>query len=328
MVSRNTGRIRDISWQGWWRIALRVMRSFSRHKMSMTAAGVSFFGLFGIFSAISAFVAFYGLFLDPQKLVSDMHTLHGFVPADVVISMISQMHSVSTRSNTTLISAGTFSLIVALWSAQQGTAELMIALNTAYREKMTDSPMRHLLKSLFISIEVIAGLLLATALAIGLPLLAEIMGGSVWVTQCVRAAGMVLAGILLFFGLGALYHWVPDRKPRRWRWSAAGASLVVGFWTVASVLFSIFLSYSDSYTTMYGSLSGVVLLLTLIYVTVATILIGAELNVQLEYHVAPDLGRDPDRAISPNAGSRDVANDRHDGAADAGGHDSGGQDIP
>jgi membrane protein len=153
---------------------------------------------------------------------------------------------------------------------------------------MTYSSLNHLLKSLFIAIEVVIGLIVAAVLAIGLPEFTQAMGKSLWIAQFVRAAGMVSAGFLLFFGLAALYHWVPDRRPARWRWSSAGAPLVVGFWIIASILFSIFLAYSGSYTAMYGSLSGVVLLLTLTYVTVVTVLLGAEFNAQLEYHINID----------------------------------------
>lgn len=272
----------------WGRLVTQVLREFSRHDMTVAASAISFLALFALFSAISAFVAFYGLFADPGQLIDDLQQMQGFVPADVFVSMIGEMRSVSTHASATLVVAGSFSLVVGLWCAQQGVATLMVALNLVYRERMTDGAWWHLLKSLMIAIGVIGGLFMATLLAIGLPVYARLTTGSAWIAELMRAGGMAIAGTLLFFGLAALYRWVPDRRPPRWRWAGAGAALVVCFWTVASIAFSVFLAYSNSYTAMYGSLSGVVLLLTLTYVTVATVLLGAEFNAQLEYSTVED----------------------------------------
>ena len=278
----------DIPWAGWLAIGKRVLREFGRHEMSTTAAAVSFLALFAMFSAISAFVAFYGLFADPATVVANMRQFKGFVPADVVIQMIGQMQSVAAHSSATLVSAGVFSGVIALWSAQQGVSSLMVALNVAYRENMPYGPLRHLFKSLFMALEVILGLVLASLLVIGLPLMAQMFDWPGWLVETVRAWGMAMAGLVLFFGLTALYRWVPDREPPRWRWARSGAILVVGFWVIGSLVFSLFVAYSNSYTAMYGSLSAVVLLLTLTYVTVVTVLVGAEFNAQLEFHTARD----------------------------------------
>jgi membrane protein len=278
----------DIPWRGWWVILRRVSREFSRHDMTITAAGVSFLALFAVFSALAAFVAFYGLIADPSAVVEDMRSLSGFVPADVVISLIDQMRTVSSRSLPKLVFAGSFSLVIAIWCAQQGVAALLLALNTAYHEDIERGTWWRLFKSLFVAIGVIVGLLAAAVLAIGLPVFASRQGLETVQVESIRVMGMAVGGLLLLFGLAALYRWAPDRRPPRWRWVGSGAALVVAFWTIGSLLFSLFMAYSNSYTAMYGSLSAVVILLTLIYVTVVTVLVGAEFNAQMEYQVAGD----------------------------------------
>ncbi|MES1941322.1 ribonuclease BN [Salinisphaera sp. T5B8] len=278
----------QIGWRGWWAIVRRVSREFNRHDMTITAAGVSFLALFAVFSALAAFVALYGLIADPRAMVQDMRALQGFVPADVVLSLVDQMRSVSSRSLPKLVAAGVFSLVVAVWCAQQGVAALLLALNTAYHEDSKRGTWWRLLKSLLVAIAVIIGLTITAVLAIGLPVAASRLGWSLWQVEAVRAAGMAVGGLILLFGLAALYRWAPDRRPPRWRWVGAGAAVVVTFWTVGSLLFSWFMAYSNSYTALYGSLSAVVILLTLIYVTVVTVLVGAEFNAQMEYEVAED----------------------------------------
>lgn len=272
----------DIGLRGWLMVLRRVGRGIRRHDISMDAAAISFLALFAIFSAVSAFVAFYGLFADPQAVVDDMSKLRGFVPADVVVSMIGQMQSLAQRSTATLWAAGSFSTLVSIWSAQQGVAALMVALNAVYDKELDRRGIGHLLRSLGLALAVIVGLAVVAGLAIGLPVYVQMAGKSLWLAELTRTLGMSVAGMVLFFGLTALYRWTPQRRPPRWRWARFGAGLIVAFWTVASILFSLFLAYSDSYTAMYGSLSGVVLLLTLTYVTVVTVLAGAELNAQME----------------------------------------------
>ena len=272
----------DIPAVGWLSILRGVARGMGRHQVSTDAAAISFLALFAIFSAVSAFVAFYGLWADPNFVVQQMTALSGFVPADVVISMIKQMHNVATRGAPTLWAAGIFSLVVSVWCAQQGVGALMVSLNAAYRQSIAVGGWWHWFRSLTLALAVITGLIVVSLLAIGLPIAAQAYWGDLWIAECVRAGGMVLGGLLLFFGLAALYRFVPDRPSPRWRWVRVGTGIVIAFWTIASILFSVFLSYSDSYTAMYGSLSGVVLLLTLTYVTVMTVLVGAEINAQLE----------------------------------------------
>lgn len=260
----------------------RVATGIRRHDISMDAAAISFLALFAIFSAVSAFVAFYGLFANPQAVVDDMSQLRGFVPADVIISMIGQMQSLALRSTATLWAAGSFSTLVAVWSAQQGVAALMVALNAVYDTELDRRGIGHILRSLGLALAVIVGLTVVAGLAIGLPVYVQMAGESLWIAELTRTLGMSVAGMVLFFGLTALYRWAPQRRQPRWRWVRFGAGLIVIFWAVASILFSLFLAYSDSYTAMYGSLSGVVLLLTLTYVTVVTVLVGAEFNAQME----------------------------------------------
>lgn len=268
---------------GWWAVLRGVARGMSRHQMSIDAAAISFLALFAIFSALSAFVAFYGLFADPNVVVNDMRALAGFVPADVIVSMIQQMQQITQRSASTLWAAGLFSGIVALWCAQQGVGALMVAFNAAYRQQADTQGWNYLLRSLLLAVAVIAGLIGVGLLAIGAPVAAQVLGYSIPVSEMARTVGMILGGLMLFFGLAALYRWIPERRePPRWRWVRVGAGVVVSFWAVASILFSVFLAYSDSYTAMYGSMSGVVLLLTLTYVTVVTVLVGVEFNAQLE----------------------------------------------
>lgn len=274
----------DLSLSGWLSVLHAAARGMGRHQVSIDAAAISFLTLFAMFSAVSAFVAFYGLWADPTTVVHRMQTLAGFVPADVVISMVEQMRDVARRAAPILWGAGTFSAVLGLWCAQQGVRTLMVSLNAAYSRPRVQHGWRHTLRSFALAVAIVAGLVCIALLVIGLPVAIQMTWHDLWLSEWMRGIGMALGGLCLFFGLAAVYRWVPDRPSPSWRWVWIGAAMVVVFWTVASSLFSIFLSYSNSYTVMYGSLSAVMLMLTLTYVTVASVLVGAEFNAQLEVH--------------------------------------------
>jgi membrane protein len=274
----------DLALPGWLSVVRAVGRGMGRHQVSIDAAAISFMALFAIFSTLAAFVAFYGLWADPKIVVKQMQGLGGFVPADVVVSMVGEMQAVAERAEATLWTAGLFSAAMAFWCAQQGIGTLIVSLNAAYGRPRAERGWVYVRSSLTLAVMVIAGLVWVASLAMGLPIAVQILWHNLWWAEWARAVGMALGGLFLFFGLTALYRWVPDRPPPDWRWVWPGACLVVAFWTIASSLFSVFLAYSNSYSLIYGSLSAVMLLLTLTYVTVASLLVGVEFNAQLEAH--------------------------------------------
>ncbi len=278
----------QIGLRGWLRIVRSVHLESVQHDMTTTAAAISFLVIFGVLSSISAFVAFYGLFTSTKAITSSWQSLSGFVPADTLLTLIGQMNGVASQPHATLLSAGIFSLGMAIWCAQQGMSTLMRALNRAYYLTPKHTPLMHLIKSLWIAVEVVLGLLFTAFLAIGVPKIASNFSKASWWPEITRDGGLIIGGLVLFAGLIALYRWVPDRKPPRWRWIRPGAVLVVGFWTVASSLFSIFLGYWNSYTAMYGSLSAMLIFLTLTYVATISVLLGAELNAQVERYIPPE----------------------------------------
>lgn len=274
--------------RGWKDILLRVFRAFGDNNISLMAAGVSFYALLSLFPAIGAFVALYGLFLDPQAVVQQLNQLSGIVPNDVLDTLINQMRKIAAGSETKLTVAAVFSLLVALWGARMGINAVMTALNVVYEEREQRGMIRVTLIALALTLAVILGLIGMAVLAVGVPIVFAALGAGGWVLVIGRAIGIALAAALLVFGLAGIYRWAPSRRAPRWPWVAVGALVVMVFWVLGSLLFSLYLGLSDKYSATYGSLGTVIILLTWLYITALIMLVGGALNAQLEHQTSED----------------------------------------
>ena len=273
---------------GWRDVLLRVYHAFGDNNLSIIAAGVSFYGLLAIFPGIAAFVAIYGLFQDPGQVVAQMQAMQGIVPADVINTVTAQMTQIAGRPEASLGFAALFTLVLALWSARKGTTALMVALNVVYAERETRNFFVQIAVSLALTLAIILGLSAIALLAAGVPLVLAALGFADWVVTIGRGLGLGGAALLLMTGIAGLYRFAPSRRAPRWRWVLVGAATVTIFWILGSIAFSVYVAFSGSYSATYGSIGAVVVVLTWLYITVLIMLVGGELNAQLEYQTAAD----------------------------------------
>lgn len=273
---------------GWKDILLRVFHAFSDNNLSIIAAGASFYGLLAIFPGIAAFVAIYGLFQDPHQVVLQMQGLSGVLPPDVINTVTGQMTQIAARPTGTLGFAAVVTLALALWSARKGTNALMVALNVVYAEKESRNLIVSTLVSLALTLAIIVGLIGVAVLAAGVPLVASRLGLSDWIVAIARGVGLGLGALFLMLGIAGLYRFAPSRTRPKWRWVIVGAAMVTVFWILGSLVFSVYVAFSDSYSATYGSLGAVVVVLTWLYITILIMLVGGEINAQLEFQTVED----------------------------------------
>lgn len=95
--------------------------------------------------------------------------------------------------------------------------------------------------------------------------------------------------VVVMGGLAVLYRYAPDRHPPRWRWVSPGAIVATVLWLLGSVGFTVYVSYFNSYDKTYGSLGGVVVMLTWLYLSAFVALLGAVINAQSERQTVADL---------------------------------------
>jgi membrane protein len=180
-------------------------------------------------------------------------------------------------------------LIAAIWSASVGISACQGTLNAVY--KVTER--RSFLRARVYAIGLTIVLIVTFSLCLASMFLADV--GAVWVVAhihevvvkdllsfLVRLAGWILATAFLALSFALTYYWAPDLPGRRWHWLTPGAAVGMAGWLLASLAFRIYLHFFNSYTVTYGSLGAVIILLMWFYITGLMLLLGAEINSEIE----------------------------------------------
>ena len=162
------------------------------------------------------------------------------------------------------------------------------ALNIAYEEKERRGFFKFNLIALGLTVAFIFGGLMVIALVAVLPAIIQFLdigSATKWLLLVVQWP--VLIGVVLL-GLAALYRYAPDREKPQWRWVSPGAIVAMILWVIASVAFTVYVANFASYDKTYGSLGGVIILLTWLYLSALVVLLGAVINAQSEKQTRRD----------------------------------------
>jgi membrane protein len=278
----------QIPWKGWYDILWRTYREMQTDRLLSIAGGVSFFALLAIFPAITALVSAYGLFFNPGAIVSDIAQLNDVVPVTVLSIVHEQATRIASNSGQTLSLGLVFGILLSLWSAMGGVKAVIDALNVIYEQRESRSLVRLNLVALVFTLFGFATFLFAMAVIVVLPLVLSPIGLGSAAETVTRLARWPVLLVFLLFGLAILYRYGPDRRVARWQWVSIGSVFAALAWFAASFLFSWYLTNFANYNATYGSLGAVVGLMTWLWISTIVVLLGAELNAEIEHQTAHD----------------------------------------
>ena len=285
---RDAKRPYHIPLRGWWQVAERVWSEAGRDNLSVVAAGCAFYALFAIFPALSAIISLYGLTANPASVEQHFGTLATVLPAEAYGVVIEQIRRIAAAPGQSLGWSLVVSLALALWSANAGTQALFAALNIAYEEPERRSLLRFYFSAFtFTIIGILGGLAMLFAI-VYVPVLFAFAGVSQafeLVVSIARWPFLALLGLLL---LALLYRYGPCRRAAKWHWVSAGSLIATALWLLASAAFSAYVANFAHYDRTYGSLGAVIILLFWLYISFYIVLLGAEINAELELQTAMD----------------------------------------
>ena len=284
---RDAERPGDVPASGWKDVALRVKDEMKEDQVPLLSAGVAFFLLLAMFPALAALVSTYGLFADPAEVSQQVTDLTGSLPEEARSLITDQLESITDREQGIGVALAV-SVAAALWAASSGVKHLIGAVNAAYDEHET----RGFLKLRGLSLGLTVGAILFATIAIGviavLPTVADQLPfGSIGQTL-VQIGSYVGLAVGFALGLAVLYRYAPDRDAPRWQWVSWGAVIATVVWILGSVAFSVYVSNFGSYGETYGSIGAVIVLMLWLVVTAFAVILGAELNSELEAQTAQD----------------------------------------
>jgi membrane protein len=278
----------QIPWRGWYDILWRTYREMNSDRLLAIAGGVAFFILLALFPAITALVSAYGLFFNGTTIANNLLLLNDVVPENVLSVVHEQAARIASNSGGALSIGFAAGILASLWSAMGGVKAMIDALNVIYEQKEGRDLIKLNLVALGFTLAGFAAFLLAMAAIVVLPLVLSPMGlGSVTETLT-RLAGWPVLLVVLLIGLAVLYRHGPDRRAARWQWVTVGSLFAAVTWIIASFLFSWYLTSFANYNATYGSLGAVVGLMIWLWISTIVVLLGAELNAEIEHQTARD----------------------------------------
>ena len=277
----------EIPAPGWWDIAVRVYQEFNKDRVLSVAAGVTFYSLLSLFPAIAALVSCYGLVADVSTINVHLAALQGVLPSGAIEIIGEQVKRIAAKGGGTLGLTFFTSLTLSLWSANAAMKAMFDALNVVYEEEEKRNFFWLNVRSLTFTAGALLFIILALTAIVVLPVVFNFLGLGDGARLIAMARWPALLLVLLG-GLAVLYRYGPSRERARWRWVGAG-SVVAGFlWLIASILFSWYVASFGNYNETYGSLGAVIGFMTWIWISATIVLLGGEINAEIEHQTARD----------------------------------------
>ena len=278
----------EIPKAGWRDILLRVKDEIGKDHVSVVSAGVAFFGLLAIFPGIAALISLAGLVLDPSQVEAQLASATAILPQNAAQIITDQAKQVAGSSNTEVGIAAVFGLLLSLYSASKGMKTLMEGMNITYGEEERRGFIALNLTAFALTLFLIVGMLLALGSAIVLPAIMDFLGLSDTVKSLLIWGRWPIMALLTIFGLAVLNRYGPSRDEPRWQWVSVGAVTATLLWIAGSIAFAVYVQNFGSYNETYGTLGGVIVLLTWLWLSSFIVLLGAELNAEIEHQTSRD----------------------------------------
>ena len=274
---------------GWKEIVIRTWQESNKDNVGLVAAGVAFYAFLALVPLMGATVLTYGLVASPETVLRNISSLTSVMPAEVAKLVGEQLMNVVTTSGGKKGLGLLVALGVALFGARNAAGAIITALNIAYEEEEKRGFIKVTLLALAITAAAVIFALVAISAITALRFLASLIPEAPSVVLLLIRLG---TGIFIFGGAAAaaatLYRYAPSREKAKWKWLTPGTALSALGWLTLSLAFGIYASRFANYNATYGSIAGVIALLTWTYLSSYIFLFGAEFNSEFEHQTAKD----------------------------------------
>ena len=299
---------------GWRELAKRVWKEIQEDEVFGRAAELSYYFLLALFPFLIFLTSIIGLVLGSGT--GTRQTLFDYLarvmPPSAYQLISTTMTEVSAASSGGKIS---FGILAALWAASNGMTAITTSLNTAYDVEETRPWWKQRLTAMgltiALSVFIISALLLVVAGSSIADWLAQTFGlGTTFPLAWKILQWPVVLGCIIF-AFALIYYFAPDLHEQKWTWLTPGSAIGVALWLLVSIAFRVYLNFFDSYSATYGSLGAVIILMLWLYFTGLAVLIGGEINSEIEHAAAeqgePEAKEKGEKAPQEREGSAQAA---------------------
>jgi membrane protein len=271
---------------GWKEVLRRTYREVIADDAQALASELAYYFFLALFPALLCVIAF-ASFFPLQNLTDDVVRLLGrFAPAEMLDLIKQQMVKIAEGRQGGLLSLG---LLGAIWSSSGAMVAAVSAMNRAYDIDESRPWWKVRITAIGITLGLAVFVLIAFTLIVAGPQLADFLArhigfGSLFVWSW-KILQWPLAFVLVSTAFGIIYYYAPDAE-QEWVWITPGAATAAVLWFVGTLIFRFYAVNFGNYTATYGTIGGIILMLLWFFLTGLVIIIGAEMNAEIE-HASP-----------------------------------------
>jgi membrane protein len=276
---------------GWSELVKRTVAEVMADNCLGLAAQLAYYFFLALFPALLFLVALIS-YIPVDNLMDSITAMLGRVAPSEALKLIQdQIIKVAQSDAGGLLTLG---MIGTLWSTSSGVTAIIDTLNTAYDIQESRPWWKVRLVALGLTVALAVFIVLSTTLVIAGPTLAEKAAAALNMGPAFEWSWKLLQWPLVFglvsLAIAMVFYFAPDAE-QDWIWITPGSILATLLWLLASIGFRFYVTNFGSYNATYGAIGGVIVLLLWMYVSAFAILVGAELNAEIE-HASP-YGKDP-----------------------------------
>jgi membrane protein len=294
---RTATRPGEIPRAGWRDIFARVKAEIGSDHVSLVSAGLAMYALLAVFPGLTAAVSIYGIFATPTDVIDHIKVFAGIMPPGTWDLLAKQLQTLTQQGSGSLSATAIGGIIVALWSARSAMASLMTATNIAYSEREKRGFFTQTFLSLGFTLGAIVAFLLLLAIGVAIPVVLSVLGTQEWIRVLVAIVRWAVLWFIVVLGLSVIYRYAPARKPARWHWVTWGSAVAATLWLAMSLVFALYVSMFGTYGKTYGALATGVVLLMWFYLSSFAVVLGAEINAEMERQTLRDTTEGPEAPL-------------------------------
>lgn len=269
----------------WKELGKRIWGQITEDDVFGRAAQLSYYFLLALFPLLLFLITLLGYFAEAgtELRASLLSYLGDVMPQSATQLVQTTLDEVSKQKGGGKLS---FGVLAALWAASNGMGAISETLNVAYNVKETRPWWK--LRLITVGLTIALAILIITALALMLygGKIGDLLAANFGLSEVFKIIWKIVQWpIVLFFVLltfNVVYYFAPDLHDQDWKWVTPGAAVGVVLWLLVSFAFRLYLNYFDSYSATYGSLGALIILMLWFYLTGVAILIGGEINSEIE----------------------------------------------
>jgi membrane protein len=263
-------------------VALGALRESSTDRVALAGAGCGFYATMALFPAISVLISVYGLVFNVVAVEQQLAVIETLLPPPAFKLIDDRVRELVSQPNNALSIGLLISVAIALWSASASTKSVLSALNVAYDTVESRGIVGFQAIALAMTLCAVVAAVVAIAVLVFLPTVISFIGLSAYTAGLVNTFSMALLVVLVFGTIALLYRYGPSRGRLPGRRIFPGAVLATLLWLIASAGLSFYVSHIAQLGVTYGPLGAVVAIMLWFYLSAYAVLLGAEVNAQLE----------------------------------------------